>query len=342
MMKVVVVLLSWFFCSGDESSPEDLLGADDLTGQRCKLPPLDCERTVRNGMCDRSKPNVTVLQRNVRLARASYCVNGDTAASWSCGHQCSSVQHIQNASFMEAGNHHGYVAFDSKQQFIILALAGTEDARDWISDLRLGCASPFNAQVVGKLKKYPEARVHNGFWDAWSSLKDLALEKLEKLAKDHKIRDVLVLGHSMGGAIATLAGLDLKSSHGFNASVMSFEAPRCGDVQFVSATIAEDLPIWRITTHRDPVVHLPRFCMDCGGWPRWWNIHKYHHPPIELYWDESGEVGKPPQEPRKCDTSGEDPQCSFKHTWATSFSDHSIVLNEDLKAECKHVTQLVV
>jgi len=313
--------------------------AAELTGQACALPsrpaPLDVESRV---------PEVAILERNLRLAGAAYEVNHSNAESWSCGRHCSRATGIVDALFLDGtgsywqgGNHHGFAAYDPKQHTIVLAFAGSHQFRDFVTDVRWGCQNPFQtvdlALLSGMIEKYPAARVANGFWASWRIMKEDAnvIKQLNILALKHNTRDVLVLGHSKGGAMATLAGLDLKVNFNFTASVMSFEAPRCGDVEFVKAILAEELAVWRITTHKDSIVHVPPLCDHCGGF---WS-GKYHHPPYELYWDHRMDAyGKHPDRPKLCDASGEDKQCS-RGMWYNPFSihDHCNVMNVDLCAE---------
>jgi predicted lipase len=71
---------------------------------------------------------------------------------------------------------------------------------------------------------------------------------------------VLVSGHSLGGALASLCTLDLKmgkhsSSH---VKLITFGQPRVGNTQFEKAMQSFDhLQIWRIVHWLDPVPHLP-------------------------------------------------------------------------------------
>lgn len=69
-------------------------------------------------------------------------------------------------------------------------------------------------------------------------------------------KDLLVTGHSLGGAIAQLAALDL-ASQGYNVTLVTFGSPRVGDVQFADMLVKTVPRVYRVTHSRDPIVHVP-------------------------------------------------------------------------------------
>ncbi|BBO68456.1 hypothetical protein DSCA_23860 [Desulfosarcina alkanivorans] len=95
-------------------------------------------------------------------------------------------------------------------------------------------------------------RVHRGFkhglMELWESI-SAALESVDK--------PLFYTGHSLGGAMATLAA-SLKSPH----AVYTFGAPRIGDVAF-AATLS-DVKIYNVCNPRDIVTELP----PSGWWSR--------------------------------------------------------------------------
>ena len=68
---------------------------------------------------------------------------------------------------------------------------------------------------------------------------------------------MLVTGHSLGGALATLSAYVLQSDLKLPVGrVFTYGSPRVGNDAFSKARIAAGNE-WRITHHRDPVPHLP-------------------------------------------------------------------------------------
>lgn len=111
---------------------------------------------------------------------------------------------------------------------------------------------------------------------------------------------VLITGHSLGGALATLCFLDLMDVLGDDvafAPLYVFGTPRVGNAPFATYTASRGVPIYRLVHHRDPIPHLPL--------KRW----GFHHPPQEVFYDSLQKSYK------MCDGTGEDPTCSAKF-WA--------------------------
>jgi len=69
---------------------------------------------------------------------------------------------------------------------------------------------------------------------------------------------LFITGHSLGGALATLAAIDIATNTTFaSPTVYTFGAPRVGDPPFVKAYNCT-VPIhWRIQNKFDIVPHLP-------------------------------------------------------------------------------------
>lgn len=105
---------------------------------------------------------------------------------------------------------------------IILAFRGTQTEREWLLD--------FHIQKI----KFPyvtqECFVHEGIFHIYQSCRDTILTRLNKLSTN---KEVLITGHSLGGALSTLLTLDSIHSTNFtNISHCSFASPKVGDSHF--------------------------------------------------------------------------------------------------------------
>lgn len=104
---------------------------------------------------------------------------------------------------------------------VVVSFRGTEaDLDDWMADL--------NFELIdGPLN----GRVHQGFYEAlsnvWRQLDDL----VEQLTGDGS-RSVWVTGHSLGGALATLAVARWVEKNRRVAGLYTFGQPRCGNDEF--------------------------------------------------------------------------------------------------------------
>jgi hypothetical protein len=65
-----------------------------------------------------------------------------------------------------------------------------------------------------------------------------------------------VTGHSLGGAIAQLAAVEL-AELGYNVTLVTLGSPRVGDTRFAELLNKAVPRLYRITHNRDPIVHLP-------------------------------------------------------------------------------------
>jgi triacylglycerol lipase len=103
--------------------------------------------------------------------------------------------------------------------------------------------------------------VHQGFLNAWKSIR----EKVWAILSDMMLRKagsgrLVMCGHSLGGALATLAAPDLaclvEPQYKKNLSVITFGAPKVGTKEFKKAFDALIPASSRVVTIYDPVPKL--------------------------------------------------------------------------------------
>jgi len=256
----------------------------------CRLPSVE-----RNG----AAPSLDAMTRNANLAGAAYCLNSN---SWSCGNRC--VEGVSDVTFIvsEKENLACYVAYDQQQKKIVVGMRGTvfNSLPNWAANFDFFKSYPIN--------QYPQAAVHEGFWKAWQVLKDQAVSAMSSLKTKHGTNSVLLVGHSLGGAMASNAALDLQLNNGFSTSVMTFGAPRAGNDEYHKAVGARLSSNWRITHNNDLVPHVP---MQKLG---------FYHTATEIHFPDRGKLNY-----KVCDGSGEDSSCAnacSKYATCTSVQDH--------------------
>jgi len=135
--------------------------------------------------------------------------------------------------------------FDRPDGCFVVAFRGTDESRDWCRSFDFD----FDKGPLG-------GRVHDGFLSAWEDVRREILPRIG-LATIRGQR-IILCGHSLGGAIATLAHADLRALH-ILATCYSFGAPRVGDAGFVRAYAQEGLDDlhYRMTRDGDAVPDLP-------------------------------------------------------------------------------------
>lgn len=104
--------------------------------------------------------------------------------------------------------------------------------------------------------KCSNCKVHNGFYTAWNQAKSTVNAQIQNLLSLHRGVPIYVTGHSLGGALATLAVGDLKETFGNIASLLTFGQPRVGNKEF-AAYFASVIVANRVVHYADIVPHIP-------------------------------------------------------------------------------------
>lgn len=129
----------------------------------------------------------------------------------------------------------------------VLAFRGSGSTVDWVSD--------FIAQQTAYQPVQDAGLTHKGFTDIYMSTRSQIIDIVNQLPKDIPL---FITGHSLGGAISTLAALDLASNTAFTEPIVyTFGAPRVGDPKFASHYNSLIATHWRFQNEFDIVPHLP-------------------------------------------------------------------------------------
>jgi len=252
------------------------------------------------------------------LAQAAYCGRNastvDELLQWSCGPCLDSGLKIvpgsvratsskelgaANASFAYTAR----LAADSRfGDSCVLSIRGTASPANWAKDFQVW------KQGV-PIEDCEGCRAEHGFYTVWKGIKtgilaalaDVGCVPSARVSAESSVttNKLLVTGHSLGGAVSTLALLSL-SNQGYDVRTsFVFESPRVGNHAFAQAfwdIYNESRPVWRITRARDPVPLVP---------PR---VLGYRHISFEVYYNSSGDF-------HICNSSDlrEDPTCADQH-----------------------------
>lgn len=202
------------------------------------------------------------LERLARLVDITYCV-GTTGISppFSCASRCKEFPELRLASTWNTGvlmsDSCGYVAVDhgpgpkrhdgngageeEEEGAIVVAFRGTYSITNTIIDL---------STVPQEYVPYPEpddggrrndtgsrcdnCTVHMGFLESWTQARKLVLPVLKNVRSRHRNYPIHLVGHSLGGAVALLAALELKIVLGWDDLVVTtFGEPQAGNAGFV-------------------------------------------------------------------------------------------------------------
>ncbi|KAH6581419.1 hypothetical protein BASA61_009075, partial [Batrachochytrium salamandrivorans] len=135
-------------------------------------------------------------------------------------------------------------------------------------DLKNGPAPWLNDGVVSTNRKrvpFPNnLEIHSGFQSAYLDIRSLMMAGIRTAQKKYPGFKLVFTGHSLGGALASLAAADYvnhESGDTSYVSVYSYGEPRIGNSQW--ADWFDNLPLasYRVTSQSDPVPRLPPYMM---------------------------------------------------------------------------------
>ena len=132
----------------------------------------------------------------------------------------------------------------SQDDFAVLVFRGTHDLLDWLTNIKI---LPRDWDGPG--------RVHVGFRKAFESVWDDADAYLDTVTGP-----LFYTGHSLGGALATLAAVRRPPQ-----ALYTFGSPRVGDADFARVLHTTEntlIPTYRVVNNRDLVTRVPPLDFD--------------------------------------------------------------------------------
>lgn len=98
--------------------------------------------------------------------------------------------------------------------------------------------------------------VHAGFLSAFQEAKDDLMAGVAAAVKANPSYPIIVTGHSLGGALGTIAAAYLRTQ-GYACDLWTYGSPRVGNSVFADFVTAQAGAEYRATTQDDPVPRLP-------------------------------------------------------------------------------------
>lgn len=276
-----------------------ILGSSSLVADQRPIEAQDDARP--NGISNRFFAS---LERLSRLVDIAYCV-GTTGLSrpFDCVSRCKDFPTLSLVTTWNTGvlmsDSCGYIAVDhgvrletraagveehtenasdSRQGVIIVAFRGTYSITNTVVDLSTVPQEyvPYPSPEDGgdEPPNEPEHQcanctVHMGFLASWKIARENVLPTLKPLVSQYPGYPIHLVGHSLGGAVAALAALEMKVILGWDDIIVTtFGEPRTGNGGFVryldavfdlkdNSTNPEDWTYRRLTHVQDPVPLLP-------------------------------------------------------------------------------------
>ncbi|KAJ7577432.1 alpha/beta-hydrolase [Mycena floridula] len=216
------------------------------------------------------------LVRPAQFSRVAYC-STPSVTSWNCGGSCAALG--SNVKVLQSGGDDGlipmyFIAHDVDTDSIVVAHQGTEPTNilSVLNDVKLLLTDLNSTRFtsIGGLG----IQVHEGFQETFERTADGVLSGVQSALSSTGAKKVVVTGHSLGAAIATLDSMMLKQvlDPSITVTTTVFGLPRVGNqawADFVDQQLGSSLI--HVTNQHDPVPILP---------PR---FLAYQHPAGEIH-----------------------------------------------------------
>jgi len=198
----------------------------------------------------------TELATLARVVDITYCIhplNYGLHKPFTCLSHCSAFPSFELVTTWNTGpllsDSCGYVALDHAKERIVVAFRGTYSLVNTVVDLSSGAQDyiPYDPEdedagkeqdkglgtrqhIFGGQRRLrcENCTVHTGFHRAWLNTRSVLLPALSEQLLVYPHYELHLLGHSLGGAVAALAALDLHA-RGWEPVVTTFGEPRVGN-----------------------------------------------------------------------------------------------------------------
>jgi len=142
----------------------------------------------------------------------------------------------------------GWAYIAEGADLIALAFRGMSSIKNWDTDFNVALVHPENTDL--------QLRVHKGFYQAFIRLNEATLGIKEKLDAIKQVTNgavpIYITGHSLGGALAQIAGAVLGSDQ--VAACYTYGSPRVGNFYFDPWV---KVPSYRVMNYADIVPQVP-------------------------------------------------------------------------------------
>lgn len=242
-----------------------------------------------------------------------YCTE-DSIRAWNCSRcRTAGPLTVYNVVFDAVWDLTAFAGWSSKLGAKLIVFRGTDSHSlyNWVENMhywRTDFSIPF-PNATGAL-------VHTGFVASYnqSTLRANLTEAMKSMQRWHPWAPLYVVGHSLGGALATLCALDMKFTFKLkDVRVYTFGSPRVGNKEFVDYFDWQVQESFRMTHNRDIVPSVPLQIMGFRHVPREvWQVDFAGHSALTV-----------------CNDGGEDPRCHDSMCYlglCTSVADHLVYL----------------
>lgn len=104
--------------------------------------------------------------------------------------------------------------------------------------------------------------LHAGFSTAWEEIADELTAGIKAAKEAYPSYKIIFTGHSLGGAVGTVAAGYVREDEGYEIDIYSYGSPRTGNRVFVDHVSKQAGLEYRVTHTDDPVPRLPPILLN--------------------------------------------------------------------------------
>lgn len=186
---------------------------------------------------------------SVNLAQSAYSVSDIN--DWNCK-TCNPS--IILTDIVENKGVKAIQGYDKYTDCIFTSFRGSSNMMNWIHNIQIRPITPYiNTKI----------EVSNGFYKDYTYVKSELLYNLLILKREYNTSNILLTGHSLGGALATLMAFDiLNEFQNYNLKyLITYGSPRVGNIFFAINMNNHNYISYRIIHHKDIVPQWPKTIM---------------------------------------------------------------------------------
>eukprot|EP01098_Paradermamoeba_levis_P013095 TRINITY_DN5889_c0_g1_i3.p1 TRINITY_DN5889_c0_g1~~TRINITY_DN5889_c0_g1_i3.p1 ORF type:complete len:464 (-),score=103.77 TRINITY_DN5889_c0_g1_i3:149-1540(-) len=244
-----------------------------------KLPSHDCPFLRR--LATEEGKSVQFRYRNayraVQLARCAYNTEAEIGDKFEEINEQLTVELFLNDSKTDS---QAFIASSNAKRQLIVSFCGTVTMKDIATDLYI-LMKPFPPDCKN-------SEVHSGFLRSYMSIRAQVLGCIEELCgkenSRHKGYDVICCGHSLGGALSVLGGIDIRLAFPKpiigKVIVYPIACPRVGNEHFAHLYHSNIDESWRLANINDVICRLPT----------WTPLHRYKHVNTLVYFGQKNGI----------------------------------------------------
>ncbi|KAJ5247757.1 extracellular lipase [Penicillium chermesinum] len=220
-----------------------------VVAQAAALPTALKSRDIDSGL-------LSSLSLFEQYAAAAYCSNNHQAGSTgdiSCSvGNCNDVQSAGATAVYEFdqandyGDATGFIATDATNKLVVLSFRGSSDIQNWEANLNF---------ALTDVDLCDGCQAHTGFWASWGTVSDEITSQIDAAMSANSGYGLVVTGHSLGGALAALAGTALRNS-GHTLDLYTYGQPRVGN-EALAQYMTNQGSLYRVTHTNDIVPSVP-------------------------------------------------------------------------------------